>query len=239
MNRSITTIKSVPIDNKGVSVVILSAGAGLRIRSNEPRSLIKIKNETLINHQINAINSAFKHYEIIGVFGIHVDRILKKLNGKIRIVENQLYESTNNSESMRLGLNNCINNSIIFIHGDIYFKSDLLRDANYSKSFLVLDANQDIDEKEVGATVNKKNVSILSYGLKKKWCQICHVTGKELKILRSIFSKFKDSDKKMLSFELINKIIENGGSFNFYEKKGSHVVEIDCIKDLNNENFDL
>ena len=41
----------------------------------------------------------------------------------------------------------------------------------------------------------------------------------------------------MLSFELINKIIENGGSFTFYEKKDSHVVEIDCIKDLNNENF--
>ena len=43
----------------------------------------------------------------------------------------------------------------------------------------------------------------------------------------------------MLSFELLNKVMENGGSFNFYEKKGSRVVEIDCIKDLNNENFNL
>ena len=104
---------------------------------------------------------------------------------------------------------------------------------------MVLDANNDIDEKEVGVTTSQKHVSILSYGLSKKWCQICYVTGKELKILKTIFSKFKNQDKKMLSFELINKIIESGGSFNFYEKKGSRVVEIDCIKDLNNENFNL
>jgi len=57
--------------------------------------------------------------------------------------------------------------------------------------------------------------------------------------MKNIFSKFKDTDKKMLSFELLNKIIENGGSFNFYEKKDSHVVEIDCIKDINDENFNL
>lgn len=239
MSRSITTIKSSPKDTKGISVIILSAGAGLRIRSNEPRSLIKINDEPLISHQIRAIDKSFTNYEIVGVFGTHIDKIIKKLNGKIRIVENQLHDSTNNSESMRLGLNNCTNHSILFIHGDVYFNSDLLKGANYNKSFLVLDANGDMDEKEVGATINKKNVSILSYGLKKKWCQICHVTGRELKILRSIFSKFKNSDRKMLSFELINRIIESGGSFTHYEKKDSHVVEIDCIKDLNNENFNL
>lgn len=239
MSRSTTTIKSAPKDTKGISVVILSAGAGLRIKSNEPRSLIKINNETLINHQTTAIDKAFQKYEIIGVFGTHIDKIIKKLNSKIRVVENQLHESTNNSESMRLGLNNCTYKNVVFIHGDIYFDYKLLKDANYNKSFLVLDANNDIEEKEVGATTNSKNVSILSYGLKKKWCQICHVTGKELKILRNIFSKFKEPDKKMLSFELLNKIIESGGSFACYEKKDSHVVEIDCIKDLNNENFDL
>ena len=193
----------------------------------------------LINHQINSIKSAIKEFEIIGVFGVHIDKILKKTSNDIRIVENQLHESTNTSESMRIGLNNCLNDNILFIHGDIYFDSELLKGANYNKSFLVLDANGDIDEKEVGATVIKKNISILSYGLKKKWCQICYVTGKELKILKNIFSKFKESDKKMLSFELLNKIIENGGNFQFYENKDSHVVEIDCIKDINNEHFNL
>ncbi len=65
------------------------------------------------------------------------------------------------------------------------------------------------------------------------------MTGKELKILKSIFLKFKEKDKKMLSFEVINKIIELGGSFECFEQKESKILEIDCIKDLNDENFNM
>ena len=238
MNRSTTSIKKNIIE-KGLSVVILSAGSGSRIRSNEPRSLIKVKDDTLINHQVKTIHASFKKVEVIGVFGIHIEKIIKKLINKIRVVENQLHDTTNNSESMRLGLNNCLYDNILFIHGDIYFDEDLIKNADFSKSFLVLDANGDMEEKEVGVTINKKSVSVLSYGLQKKWCQICFLTGRELKIAKSIFSKFQKVDKKMLSFEIINKIIENGGSFGCYERLGSHVVEIDCIKDLDNENFNL
>ena len=238
MNRSTTTIKK-SLFNDSISVVIVSAGSGSRIRSNEPRSLIKIKDDTLINHQIEAITDTFKSYEIVGVFGTQIEKILKKIDKRIRVVENQLHHQTNNSESMRLGLNNTLHNNMLFIHGDIYFKSDLLKSADYTKSFLIVDANEDMAEKEVGLTISGNKVSILSYGLEKKWCQICFLTGKELKILRNIFLKFQESDKKMLSFEVINKIIENGGSFVCHEKKDSHVVEIDCIKDIKNENFNL
>jgi len=238
LNRSTTTIKK-SLYNDSISVVIVSAGVGSRIRSNEPRSLIKIKDDTLVNHQIQAITDTFKSYEIIGVFGTQIEKILKRVDNRIRVVENQLHNETNNSESMRLGLNNSIYDNVLFIHGDIYFKSKLLKSADYTKSFLVVDANEDMSEKEVGLTANGNKVSILSYGLEKKWCQMCFLTGKELKILKSIFLKFQESDKKMLSFEVINKIIENGGSFACHEKKGSHVVEIDCIKDINNENFNL
>jgi choline kinase len=238
LSRSTTTIKK-SLYNDSISVVIVSAGMGSRIRSNEPRSLIKIKDDTLVNHQIQAIADTFKSYEIIGVFGTQIEKILKKVDNRIRVVENQLHNETNNSESMRLGLNNSIYDNVLFIHGDIYFKSKLLKSADYTKSFLVVDANEDMSEKEVGLTASGNKVSILSYGLEKKWCQMCFLTGKELKILKSIFLKFQESDKKMLSFEVINKIIENGGSFACHEKKGSHVVEIDCIKDINNENFNL
>jgi choline kinase len=238
LNRSTTSIKK-NITEKGLSVVIISAGAGARIRSNEPRSLIKIKNDYLINHQVNNIYTSFKKVEVIGVFGVFIEKIIKKLNRKVRVVENQLHETTNSSESMRLGLNNCLYDSVLFIHGDIFFDEELIKNADYSKSFLILDVNNDMDEKEVGVTINKKNVTVLSYGLSKKWCQICFLTGKELKIAKNIFSKFEKVDKKMLSFEILNKIIESGGSFGYYENSNSHVVEIDCIKDLDNENFNL
>lgn len=238
MSRSTIKIKKNTTEEK-ISVVILSAGIGARIKSAEPRSLLKIKGEHLINHQIRAIQQAFKTCEIIGVFGVHIQKILKRTNNNIRIVENQLYNSTNNSESMRLGLNNTLCNKVLFIHGDIFFKEDLFDGAKFDKSFLVVDGNNDIAEKEVGVTVDKKQISILSYGLKKKWGQMCFLTGKELKTLRNIFQKFEETDKKMLSFEVINKIIENGGSFKYHENSKSHIIEIDCIKDIENENFNL
>lgn len=238
MSRVTTTIKKNFRDDS-ISVVILAAGVGSRIRSNEPRSLIKINNQTLLSHQAETLSQTFTNHEIIGVFGTHLEKILKKTDRRVRVIENQLFQETNNSESMRLGLNGSIYNNVLFIHGDIFFQKDLIKSADYSRSFLVVDANNDMADKEVGVTMSGSKVSILSYGLEKKWCQMCFVTGKELKILKSIFLKFQKTDKKMLSFEVINKIIENGGSFVCHEKKGSHVVEIDCIKDIKNENFNL
>lgn len=238
MSRSTTTIKKNFRDDS-ISIVILAAGVGSRIRSNEPRSLIKIKNQTLLSHQAETVSQTFKNHEIIGVFGTHLEKILKKADRRVRVIENQLFQETNNAESMRLGLNSSMYDNVLFVHGDIFFQKDLIKSADYSRSFLVVDANRDMADKEVGVTINGDRVSILSYGLEKKWCQMCFITGKELKILKNIFLKFEKTDKKMLSFEVINKIIENGGSFVCHEKKGSHVVEIDCIKDIKNENFNL
>lgn len=238
MNRSVTTIKKKTLDNN-ISVIILSAGIGSRIKSAEPRSLLRLGKKTLLEHQIDAIKKTFKECEIIGVFGTNINKIIKKSNKDVRIVENQLFQETNNCESLRLGVNNTHNDNILFVHGDIYFTDKLLGSANFKKSFIVIDANNDMSDKEVGVTISKNKATILSYGLEKKWCQMCFLTGKELKLMKSFLLKMDNSDKKMLSFELINKIIDYGGSFESHEEKNAHVVEIDCIKDTKNENINL
>lgn len=189
MNRftkAITTIKKNQEQNKddNISVIILSAGIGSRIKSNEPRSLIKIANNSLIEHQLSLINNSFKNPEIIGVFGVYIDRIIKKITGKIRIIENQLYETTNSSESLRLAINNTLKNNVLFFHGDIYFSGEIFKNANFNKSFAIVDKHQNIEDKEVGVTVVDGKISIFSYGLEKKWCQAAFLTGKELRILK-------------------------------------------------------
>ena len=65
------------------------------------------------------------------------------------------------------------------------------------------------------------------------------MTGKELKILKNVLSNLKGSQKKMLSFELINKMILMGAKFECYEPDNMSILEIDCIKDIKNENFNL
>ena len=117
------------------------------------------------------------------------------------------------------------------MHGDLYFNKFTI-DVDYSKSFIIVDNLNMISEKEVGVTVCNGAATILSYGLSTKWCQIAYITGKELKILQNIFSKFDDTYKKMLSFEILNKMISMGAVFRCYEPKKMSILEIDRIKDL-------
>jgi len=214
------------------AVAILSAGVGSRIRSHEPRSLIKIGNKTLIEHQILTIRNCFKSPEIITVVGYKAERVIKKIRGDVRIVENQMHHTTNASESIRLAFNNSSKSNFLFMHGDLYFNVSTL-DVDYGKSFIIVDNKNMISEKEVGVTVCDQSASIFSYGLPTKWCQIAYITGKELKILQNIFNKFDERCKKMLSFEVLNKMISMGAVFKCHEPENMSILEIDRIKDLN------
>ena len=205
------------------AVVILSAGMGSRIRSHEPRSLIKMGNKTLIEHQILTIRNHFKSPEIITVVGCKAEKVIKKIRGDVRIVENQIHDTT---------FNNSSKSNFFFMHGDLRFNVSTL-DVDYGKSFIVVDNKNMISEKEVGVTICNGAASILSYGLPTKWCQIAYVTGKELKILQNIFNKFDDRCKKMLSFEVLNRMISMGAVFKCHEPKDMSILEIDRIKDLN------
>ena len=133
--REITTRVKSKNNKDDMAVIILSAGVGSRIKSNEPRSLIKIGSKTLIEHQIDLINNNLVNHEIIGAFGYAIEKIIKKIHGKIRVVENQVYEDTNNSESLRLAVNNTNKNNIMFFHGDLYFNDSIFKNIDFKKSF--------------------------------------------------------------------------------------------------------
>lgn len=235
MTRFITNIRKKAVQNEqsdGISVAILSAGCGSKIKSYEPRSLLKVQSEEfLIDCQLDVIGNFFVKPEIITVVGCHANKVIKKIKGKCRIVENQIHEDTNASESMRLAFNNSTMSSFMFIHGDILFDANCLN-VEYTNSFVIVDSKKMIGENEIGVTVVDNKASIMSYGLPTKWAQIAFFTGKELKILGSIFQKFEEKDRKKLSFEIINEVIANGGTFHCYEPNKMKIKEIDTIKDI-------
>lgn len=217
-----------------ISVAILSAGVGARIKSYEPRCMLRICDKTLIEHQISTIENCFKKIDVISVVGYESGRIIKKLSDKnTRIIENQSYSTTNTAESLRLAFNNNVKKGFLFIHGDLLFNAETLNQLDYRKSFILVDNNKMFEDKEVGVTVDRNNkATILSYGLPTKWCQIAFMIGKELKIAKSIFNRFDNHHKKMLSFEVINKMISMGASFECYEPNKMKIMEIDRIKDI-------
>lgn len=232
MKRHTVNIKAAKIDKKeSIAVAILAAGSGKKIKSYEPRSLIKINNDFLLGHQIKTLNSHFDHPEIITVVGCHANRIIKRFKGTTRFVENQMFDQTNSSESLRLAFNNATSKRLMFVHGDVLFNADTIN-LDYSQSFVVKDSNCQLKDTEVGLTDIGNRLSIMSYGLKEKWAQVAYFTGKEYELLKNIFNKFEDKDKKKLSFEIINEVVSMGGRFACLAPKKMNILEIDRIKDV-------
>ena len=88
----------------------------------------------------------------------------------------------------------------------------------------------------VGIT-HKNKATIFSHGLNLKWCQIVYLCGK-IKIIEDIPKTFR-RNKKDVDFEVLNLIISKGGNIKVIEPDKISVLEIDCMKDLKNENFNI
>jgi hypothetical protein len=218
-----------------LQVIILAAGVGTRTKSYEPRCLLKYSGKSIIEHQIQAVNDKFTASEITIVCGFDYTKIVKRIGKQARIVENQLYETTSNGESLKLGVNNSMIDDILFMHGDLVITPAIFEKINFDKSFLLVDSSNKFDEKEVGVTVVDGKATILSYSLPTKWCQIAFLAPEETAVLRKLILRNDFNPKILLTFEMINKIIESGGSFKCFEVGNSFIKEIDSLKDINNE----
>ena len=201
--------------NVPMTIVILSAGTGSRIKSYEPRALLKLGSRTILENQIHHLKNNFDNPEIIVAVGNASSKIIKRTHSSIRIIENQLYETTNSFESLRLAVNNITADNVLFLHGDLVFNQRTFEGLGYDKSFVLID------------------------GLTTKWCQIAYLTGREFLILKQICHKNNAEHKKMLTFEVLNKIINKGGQFLCHEPPNMKIKEIDCMRDFNNEDFNI
>ena len=214
-----------------LEVIILSAGYRQSIKSFEPISTLNVGQKTLLENQIQRIKTRFNKCHVTVVAGYKFNSVYKMHAGQAKFIENTRYKESNNAESLRLAINNSNMNNILFIHGDLIFNDDFLfalKDKYFLKSFVVYDDNN-FESKEVG--VNHTDcVNIMSYSLPSKWSQMAYVTGKETELLRSVLLD-DNFDKHLLSFEIINKIIDLGGNFKAYENK-SFIKEIDSIKSI-------
>jgi hypothetical protein len=218
-----------------IQAVILAAGVGARTKSYEPRCLLKFGKKTILENQIEILTERFSKCDITIVGGCEINKIIKKIGKSIRIVENQLFEQTNSGESLRLAVNNTLHDSILFLHGDLIISEGIFDKIDLGQSFLLIDNKNKFEEKEVGITIVNNKATVLSYNLPIKWCQIAYLAANETAILRKLFARSDFNTKFLLTFEIINKVIEMGGSFTCCDIENSYIKEIDSLKDINNE----
>ena len=125
-NNFLTTPHRVPIEesNDWVTVVLLCENAGHRMKSYGPTPLAKIGSTTLIDLQIASIMRVIKNFELIICGGFEAEKVIKHIRDKYkqisaRFVENQIYNNSNSCESLRLCLNNTLNDKILVCNGEI------------------------------------------------------------------------------------------------------------------------
>lgn len=232
MSRNTAPIKLNFGTTKDLTAILLCAGKGRRTASIGSKSLIKIGDTNLINHQIATLKNKFPNiFDIIVVVGFEADKIIRTLSNDIRVVENENFENTHISRSISLGLRAAKSENVFIINGDILFDQAVFN--NFTQNSCAgLDEFGRIDDTKVGTIVENYRVVNFAYGLDgAKWAQINFVRGKELDLLRKITYN-RESD--FLSYlEVLNKVLNRGGKIDAAPiEKNCLIKEFNSIKDI-------
>tara|TARA_R110000824_G_scaffold177357_7_gene356714 strand:+ start:532 stop:1275 length:744 start_codon:yes stop_codon:yes gene_type:complete len=241
-SRNITSVKKEQIQEYGedLSIVIPAAGIGRRMKSHGPKSLIYVKDCSIIERQIRLVQKYYPKSEIIVVVGFKSDLMREQIRKKypVKLIYNFQYEENNVCRSIGIGLQACNRKHVLIIYGDLVFNYKTIKGLHDGVSKLLFDSKGFLNDNEVGMLVSEdKTVTNLSFGLKDKWCQIAYLHGRELKELENI--TIQDECEKWFGYEAINKVIENGGRFVGVEPNGMRIFEIDSPKDLQCLNMNI
>ena len=215
----------------GTSIIILGGCIPFKMKGYGPKVLLSIDNHQLLANNIKHIRGAFPNkHEIILTVGFKADSIIKQKPDGIRIVENQLYETTNIAEELRLAINNVIHHNILIMCGDIIFNLETIKDVVKQGSNVIVDTNQMLSKDSVGITSNNGFVTSFSYGLTNKWSGIAYLEKEESTLLRKIAQN--RNKNKCFVFELLNWVVNNKGKIRQYTPKDMKIVKIDSSKDV-------
>lgn len=196
-----------------VSIVLLCDAPGYRMKSYGPLPLITISNNKLIDLQIKAIQQTFTNFEIIICLGFDSEKTCKYVRSKynklpIRIVENQLFNSSNSCESVRIALNNTLNNKILICSGNLLFNSKTLSAINYNQTCVLIE-NTPCENLEVGINIDSNNeAQYFSFGAYKIWSEILFLSDENIiEIFRKIVV-YPESKNKFI-FEALNEVLKS------------------------------
>jgi len=194
-----------------VTFVIICDLHGYRMKSYGSTSLLQIGQDKLIDSQIKIIDHFFSKYEIILCLGFDAESTIKYIrqkyshNNNIRIIENQLFEKYNSCESLRLSLNNTVNDKIFVIDGGILLNKQCFKNMSLDNNYLF---SQSIsDGLDIGFNINEnKKIEYISYGGSSVWSEILYINGKDIEFLKRVLST--GNFKNKFIFEVINELIK-------------------------------
>lgn len=212
--KNITSVKNKknPIIHDLISVIMLCDSPGYRMKSYGPLPLVTIKNNRLIDLQIQSIMQCIPNFEIILCVGFDSEKISKYIRNKynninIRLVENQLFASSNSNESARLSLNNTINDKVLICDGNLLINHKSLSLIDYNHSCVLVE-NSPSENLEIGININENSeAQYFSFGAYKTWSEIIFLHNFD--IIESFRKILAAQNKTKFMFESINEIIKS------------------------------
>ncbi len=200
-------------------VVILAGGLAYREKSKGPKILQTHNGLTILELQTKVIRHLYPRANISVTAGFQADRIIRSKPEGVAVIENQLWETLNTVEEIRLYLNSVCASRVLFIDGSIYFSPNVISPTMCSSVFYY--KNDDI--KEIGIRVDNGMATHLSYGLEDKWSGTLYLEGKSLEVFQKICSR---ENGKLCLFEAINLLLEKNIELKGYTSPKSEIIKL-------------
>lgn len=231
------TIKKTKVkSNELITVILLCDHHGYRMKSYGPLSLINIGRKKLIDLQISSIQNSFENVEIIICLGFDAEKITKYIrsnypSANIRFVENQLYNTSNSCESLRLSLNNTNNSKVLICDGNLLLNYKCLLKIDTNQSCVLIE-KEGCKTLEIGLNIDNDIVQHFSFGAKHTWSEIMFLDGIDIiESLRKIIVNY--DTKNRFVFEAINELI--GLQYNIRSIVNENkIIKINNIKTYHN-----
>jgi choline kinase len=217
-----------------VTVIILSANIGRRMKAYGVRALFPIHGETpIIEFQLTNTKRVFPDCDVIVVTGFQEDKVRAYLQDKfsVRYVYNHDYEHSNVAHSLALGMRAALPSNLLLVNGDIVFNHHTLQGVNtQDSSCAVVVRNADMNRDVVGVGANNGELSTLSYGLPDKWAQIAYVRMQDVHFIHDVLER--PQTRTWFMYEVLNVALKKGMKMKMYEPRNAYVGEVDRLLDI-------
>lgn len=223
----------LPIKRDTLTVIILAAKMGRRMKSRGPKSLFKLTETlTIVDTQLQAIWRQYPEADVIVVADFEHEKIRNYIRAHYpaRIVLNPEHEQNGMMYGIGVGLQATVSRKALIMYGDLVLCPGAFNLSANASAIHIADDDGNTDL-EIGAVVDDKtNVTNLAYGLPHKWCQMAYFTGKEFDMLEEL--AFSRTSSTWMFHEGINNIILNGGNFISYSVPNDNIIDVDSPSDL-------
>jgi choline kinase len=141
--------------------LILAAGAGTRLRHltyQRPKCLVPIVGQTLLDHQLGALQGAGIH-DIVVVVGFEAEQVRSHCGNRVRYVVNEQWETTNSIFSFYQAAR--------WIEGDrtLLFNCDILFDRRLLTRLVEAEGSAIAVDSQAERSVGEMNVSVDGHGV--------------------------------------------------------------------------